>query len=216
MLSRGELKGQILRLLNKSAKNPGFYTEDRVNDVIQECLDYVAVEMFTEGQGWQNKIGFIATVAGQITLPVPTNMAMIREVRLRRGDDYLPLYPEEEMGRAVAAPQTGGSASSAGTYRIVDNRFLFPTALSEGHAQGLMVEYFGFPAYLADDAQFLPSHFNNAMTHFIKYRAASLLLGNHGDPDAAWKSAEVDWYGKMRFVIAKRNMQAKYIREFEG
>lgn len=216
MLSRGELKGKILRMLNKSAKNPGFYTEDRQNDVIEECLDYVATEMFMEGQGWQNKIGYLATQAGQISIPVPTHMAMIREVRLRVGDDYVPLYPEEQMGRTVVAPSSSSGSIQPATYRIVDNSFLFSTAISEGNAQGIMVEYAGFPAYLTDDAQFLPGHFNKAMQHFITYRGASLLLGNHGNPDPAWKTAELDWYGKMRFVIAKRNSQAKYIREFEG
>jgi hypothetical protein len=216
MLSRGELKGMILRKLGKSPANPGFYDEARLNEAIQECLDYVAVEMFMEGQGWQNRIGFLDTASGQVTLDVPAHMAIIREVRIKCGDDYVPLYHEEQMGRTVGSPSAGAGALYPASYRIVDNAFLFSTPLAEGASKGLMVEYAAFPAYLSDDVNFIPRHFNAAMVHFIKYRAASILLSNHGDPNPAWSAAEIDWYGKMRFVIAKRNSQPIYIREFEG
>ena len=44
-VSRGDLKGKILRLLMKSSEYPGFYTDDRINDAIDETMDYIAAEM---------------------------------------------------------------------------------------------------------------------------------------------------------------------------
>ncbi len=212
-MTRGELKGQVLRLLMKTAEFPGFYTDDKMNDSIQEAMDFVATEMFMADEGWQHKLQHITTAAGTITVPVPDGMAMIVEVRYLFGDIYIPMmYDQQNMQQQVS---TGAGVSQyPQSYRIIDNQFYFNGPLTEGGTDYLQIEYMAFPKSLQADTDYLDGHFNRAFTNFMKYRTASILGASVEKFVNPWQRIEADWYQKMRDIIVKRNLQSTPLREF--
>jgi len=215
MLTRGELRGDILLQLHKSTKNPGYYTETKVNKAIQEAMDFVAVEMFLAGEGWQNKIHPFNVEAGATSVDLPPHISMIKDVYYRYGDEWLPLtyWDREKMGQFSAdssARQSGGC-----TYRVVDNALYFNPGLADG-GDVIQVEYMAYPKVMINDAEFVESHFDRGMQHFIKYKAATILASGYEKNIITWSALEEMWYEKMLAVVTKRNLQSTPIGEFEG
>lgn len=215
MITRGELKGRILRLLNKTTANQGFYSDDKINDAIQETLDFIAVEMFLADEGWQTKIQFFTTVANQIKIDIPPHISMIKEVRYTwdGGTTYTPMTYDAANGKDQFAPGTGVSQYGS-TYRIVDNAFYFNPVLASGGTDALMVEYMAYPAQILDDNGYVDSHFDNCMQHYIKYKCATILAASFGKALPDWAVQENAWYAKMLAIVTKRNAQVTPIREF--
>lgn len=212
-LSRGELKGQVLRLLMKTAQYPGFYTDALINDALQEAFDFVAVEMFIAGEGWTDKIAYYDTTAGQLAVPIRESMAMLREVRYLYGDIYIPMTYDTENSQKQYA-ETSGVRQYAYTYRIVDNQLFFNPCLAEGGTKYLQIEYTDFPKSLMSDDDQIEPQFNRAFTNFIKYRTASILAASVEKFVIPWQAIENSWYMKMKEVVVKRNLQATQVREF--
>lgn len=215
MISRGELKGQIYRLLMKTAKYPGFYKEEKVDDALQEAIDFVATEMFLSGEGWLRRMRHFTTTAGTKTIDIPRDIAMIHEVRYLFGDTYLPIiYDGGVESRQVSDSE--GSRQYIGSYRIVDNAFYFNPPLAEGGTDYLQVEFVAFPKRLQSDQDFMDGQFNHCMNHFIKYRTATILASSIEKMVIPWAGLEQSWYEKMLAIVNKRNMQSTRIREYEG
>lgn len=214
-ITRGALKGKILRLLMKTATQKGFYTDDRINDSIDEAMDFVATEFFIAGQGWSTKIMYFDTEDGQVSIDIPVSHAMIREMRYLIGTVYQPMGYDAADG-AQQFSSDSGTRQFAFTYRIVDNAYYFNPPLAEGGTKFLQVEYNDYPKRMLDDTDFMESQFDNAMQHFIKYRSASILAAALERTIIPWADLESSWYRKMQAIIARRNMQSKPIREFQG
>lgn len=214
-LTRGELKGKILRLLMKSAKYPGFYDDDRINDAIEEALDFVATEMFLANEGWQTKIMYLSTEPGQVTIDVPVAASMIKEVRYLFGTVYVRMA-YDDASEMDQYQDTSGVRQFAYMYRIVDNQLYFNPPMAQGGENNIMLEYMAYPKRLQNDTDFLESHFDNAMNHYVKYHAASVLAASIEKFVVSWSGIQDSWYTKMRDIVIKRNLQSTPIREFNG
>lgn len=213
MITRGELKGQILRFLNKTSQFRGFYDDAKIDDAIQEALDFIAVEMFTANEGWQLKIAEFDTVAGQVTVDLPFSVAMIKEVRYLYAAYYEVMRYDDASGRAQASTQSGQRQFFA-TYRIVDNRLYFNPPLSEGGPKFLQVEYMTYPKRMEQDTDYLESQFDPCMTNYLKYRCATILSASLEKANIPWSSIEASWYNKLVTLLNRRNMQSVPIRNF--
>lgn len=213
--SLGEVKGKVLRLLMKTPAKPGFYTPERVNDAIEEAIDFVAVEMFLADEGWATKIDYFTTEGGQLSIDMPDGMAMIKDVRYKYGDIYLPMIYDTANQAAQYAPDSG-ARQWAYTYRIVDNAFYFNPPLADGGVDYLQVEWMAYPKRLSNDTDFLESQFDKCMLHFIKYRAASMLAASLEKFVVPWSSQEQSWFAKMQAVVVQRNLQSLPIKDFSG
>jgi hypothetical protein len=214
-MSRGELKGKVLRLLMKTAQYPGFYKDETINDAIDEAMDFVATEMFIADEGWQAKIMPFDTVAGQIKVDLPEGFAMIKEVRYLYADLYIPMV-YDDGSKEVQYANDSGVRQWAYSYRIVDNAIWFNPPMADGGTDYLQIEYMGYPKKMQSDSDFMESHFDNAMQHFMKYRVASILAASIEKFVVPWAGLEQDWFKKMRDIVVKRNMQATAIKEFAG
>jgi hypothetical protein len=214
-LTRGELKGKVLRLLNKTALNPGFYTDDKINEAIQEAMDFVACEMFVADEGWQKKIWSFNTSDGQLTLPLPEDIVMVEDVRYLIGDIYVPMRYYVPHGQAKYADDSS-ARQDGGAYEVIDNMLYFNPALAEGQTAGIQVVGQAFAQALIDDMDFIEGQFNRAMTHYMKYGAASILAASIEKATRPWAAQEAMWYSKMQEIVEKRNKQSQPIREFEG
>lgn len=214
-LTRGEIAGRILRLVNKTASNPGFYTPAKVNDSIEDALDFLAVDMFLAGEGWQDKMKHFTTRAGQVALKLSADVAMVKEVRILFGGVYMPLIYDDGSQQAQSQVTSGVSQYPC-RYRILDNMLYFNPPLSEGVEDGIQLEYMTFPKRLENDADVVEGHLWKPFVHWVAYWAASRLVAGVGTPDPDWSKQEALWYGKVQAVIVKRNLQTTTIREFEG
>lgn len=210
----GELKGKVLRLLNKTASNPGFYTDAKISDAIEEAMDYVAVEMFLADEGWQKKQWPLDTESGQISLDLPEDLAMIDWVGYKIGDTYVEMiYDQGNKGGQLT---TDTAARQDGyVYGILDNALYFNPPLAEGNTAGILIRGQAFPQRLLDDQDFIEAHFNKAMQHFIKYKTASILASSVEKSSRPWAPEEAQWYGQMQAMIVQRNKQSQPIRDFD-
>lgn len=212
-VSRGELKGQILRLLMKTPQYPGFYQPETIDDAITEAMDFVAAEMFLANEGWQTKIMYIDTQAGQLSVDIPEGAAMIQMIRYKFATYYQPMVYDDGSGATDYAADSGVRQWGY-RYRIVDNAIYFNPPMAEGGEKYLQLEYMGYPKRLQSDTDFLESHFDYSMQHFMKYKAASILAASLEKFVVPWGAQEAQWYQKMLDIVVKRNLQATQIKEF--
>lgn len=210
--TRGDLKAKVLTLLNKSASRKGFYTDAKMDQAIEECFDYIATEMFEAGDGWNNTLRVVPIQNGAVTVPVPTDIAFINQIRVLIGAVWWPIPYDERRDSALTTANYGGEVAPL-SYKLVNNMFYFnPTLL--GGSQ-LQIEGTTFPKRYTDDADVITSRFNPAMKWFLIYRCASILVRGMGDPDPDWQILENQWYEKMLTCVVKRVNAVKYIRYFD-
>lgn len=215
MITYGELEGRVLRLLNKTPRNRGFFTEEKCRDAILEALDFVATEMFMVGNGWQGKRQFLPVAqANTLSIDLPPHMSMIEKVWYLVGDNYIELPYDDGSARQVQ-PADGTFTAYTSTYKLIDNAFYFTPALPDAAEKGLMVDYVSYPG-IDDELTPLPAHYDNAMQHFVKYKAATILCTSFGQAGVTvtWAQQEGQWYDKVVQIIGKRNLQTTSVREF--
>ncbi len=213
MLSRGELRGKVLRFLNKTPDLPGFYSEAKVNDAIQESLNYIAVEMFLAGEGWMQKYIYRDTQAGQTSVDIPGNVALIREVRYKVSDVYYSLpYNDQEGGFSYIG--TGVQQAFGYCYRILGRQIIFDPPLADGGERFLQIECDYYPTILLDDNEIIDPQFDAACTEFMKYKVCSILSGSIEKEMIAWAKIEAEWEAKMQAVVTRRTLSSTPIREF--
>ncbi len=213
MISRGELRGQVLRFLNKTPTLPGYYDANKVNDAIQEALAYIAVEMFLAGEGWLCKYIFLDTVGGQTSVDLPGNVAMIREVRYKISDVYYSLpYNDQEGGPSYIG--TGVQQAFGYSYRLLGRQIIFDPPVSEGGERYLQIEADYYPAVLLDDNEIIDPQFDAACCQFLKYKVCSILSASLEKDFIPWAAIEAQWEAKMQAVITRRTLASTPIREF--
>lgn len=211
--SRGEMRGQVLRFLNKSSDFEGFYSQEKVNDAIQEALDLIAVNMFMNTEGWLTKYIWLDTEAGQVALDLPGNVALIQEVRYKIGDIYMPLFYDPQIGDAS---YIGSSVEQAwgGRYRLLGRQIVFDPPMAEGGSKYLQLEATYYPAILLDDSQIIDPQFDRAMLNYCKYKVCSILAGSLEKDFRAWEPEEQQWWGAMMQVINRRTLKSVALQEF--
>jgi hypothetical protein len=212
-VTRGEISSAVLRVLQKDAGYSGFYTPEKIADAIQDSVDHIAVEMMMAGEGWLRRIEYLDTQPGSNIVPIPPHIGVIDEVRYLIGNRYIPLTFDD----ATMSAQFGSDAGVAqfpSRYRIVDNNFYFNPVPAETGVGFLQLECACFPQRMVSDMTVLNPQFNVAMTHYIKWRSASMLANSVGKGVAEWKQYEIEWKSNMLSMVDKRNRTPVFIREF--
>lgn len=214
MITRGEIAGKILRVLQKTPQYQGFYTDDRINDAIEDCMDLIATEMFLAGEGWQNKMRPLRMESGAFSVRLPPDVVLLNAVRYLTQGAYVPLVYSVPNNSVQMQPTSGLKVPYATTYRLIDNTLVFPQALTEGGDEALQIEYTSFPKRLQDDNDFIELQFAKPMSHYIKWRACSLLVSGVGKSNPEWLRQEIEWKILTQAIITKRNDQVQFIAEF--
>lgn len=214
MITRGEIAGKILRKLHKTAGFQGFYDDAKIDDAIEDCMDFIATRMFRVNEGWQTKLRYFTTVANQTNIPLPPDIVLINAVRYLFAGEYLPLvYRTDERRSQVQA--TTGLTQYATRYRIIDNQLYFNPPLVEGGTDFIQVEYTSFPKRVQDDQDVLEAQFAKPMSNFIVWRAASQLVSGVGKANPEWERFERQWEGEVQAILETRNTQPVSIQEFD-
>lgn len=214
-VTRGELKGKILRVLYKSARFTGAYDPQTIDDAIDEAMDAVASEMFTADEGWQKKIMYLDTVPGQISIDLPVSAALISQVRYQFANEYILLGYDQQWEQGQWVPNSG-MTQWPNSYSVIDNALYFSPALAEGGAAYLQLTVQSWPKRLRDDSDYFESQYDNSMMNFMKYKAASMLVAGIEKNVVPWAQQEAFWYQAFKNIVITRNQQSQPIREFTG
>ncbi len=214
MQSRGELAGKVLRYLNKTANLPGYYTPEKMNDAIQEALNYVAAEMFEAGEGWLTKYLFLDTVGGQTSVDLPGNVALIRDIRYRISDAYYPMTYDDQAGGWSYIGTGVNQAIGTYRFRLLGRQIVFDPPISDGGERYLQIECVYYPSVLVDDNELIDPQFDASCCEFLKYKVCSILAGSIEKEVVSWAGEEAKWEKKMKMVLTRRIMSSTPIAEF--
>jgi len=217
MLSRGQLKGKIWRYLGKTASQPGFYTSEKVDEAIEEGLNYIAVEMFKAGEGWLTSYEYYDTISGQAALPLDGNVGLIRQVRYSGTNGvYLPMTYFDNT-ESASAPSSGNSGVTQGasTYRLLGNQMVFDPPLAMGGPKYLQLEVVSYPKRVQTDSQIIDPQFDMCALEFLKYKVCSILAGSIEKTIITWVDQEMKWEDKLLTILNRRVMSSVRIKDFE-
>jgi hypothetical protein len=213
-MTRADLAGKILRVLQRDSSYAGMYDDEKVNDAIEDCLDFVAANMILSDDGWMSKTFYLDTTVGQKSVELPTQIGVINSVRYLSGDTYILLSYDDGAFSNASRPSSSFSTFPT-TFKITGNKLVFPSALSEAGSEYLEINACVYPNKLVRDGDLIDPQFDKAAIHYIKWRAARQLVSITGKAAPDWIKTENEWAGILEGIIARRIKTPQFIREFE-
>ncbi len=213
MISRGQLKAKIWRFLNKSPRNPGFYTSEKLDEAIQEALVYISVNMFLAGEGWVSKYIWLDTAAGVTSIDIPGNVALIREIRYNINGIFTAIPYDDQEG-APSYIGSGVQQAFGYRYRLLGKQIVFDPPLSQGGEKNLQIEAVMYPAEILDDNEIIDPQFDAACVEYLKYAVASICAASIEKSIITWDKQQAEWWSLMQAVLNRRTMASTPIREF--
>ncbi len=211
-VSLGEVKFEVLTIINKTAANKGFYTDEKMEAGVRDGLAMIGTEMFIGGQGWQDKVRPIDVQSGAVSVDIPKDITFINQVRFLFGEIFYPMTYDTQRGTAQIQPGTGVNLMPP-TYRILNNAIWFNPALSI--SSQIQIEYTTYLRNMESDADVLPPNMDLSMLRFLIYHVCSFCVASVGKADPEWGRWENYWYQQMQKIIVKRNNQMAYLQDFE-
>ncbi len=208
-----DISGKVLRLVQKKAATPGFFTELRVNDAINDCLNYITARMMMNGEGWFLEIGTLTPTAGQSRVALPTGCSVIKAVRYKCGDAWHVLTYNEQL--ECSQYESSTTVGYPSEFRVVGTDLYFNPVPSEITAGCVQIEYCKYPTALLLQADTLNAAFDNALLEYCKWRAASQLSAQVGKMMPEWKPYEDEWYVVMKELLGKRIITRQVIGSFD-
>lgn len=214
MITRGDIKREVLILLNKTTKTKGFYTDDRLDMGIRMSMDIVATESFTIGNGFNTKLLHFNVSPNQVSIPIPADVCYLNQLRFLVGNVYQPcFYDENREGQAIQA--NVASTLYPATYKIIDNSFYFNPPIINGGTDFLQLECTVWPKYAKNDADTYDVQLNQAMYWFVVFHTATTCVNQVGQAVSDWQADHDYWFDKVQETIQRRNNQAQRIQDFE-
>jgi hypothetical protein len=212
-ITLGQMKQDVLTIVNKTAANKGFYTDDKMELGFRDGMAMVATRMFIGGQGWQARVKEMAVPANAVSVDIPKDVSFINNIRYLVGNVFYPMTYDTQQGAPQVQPGTGVNVCPA-TYRILNDAIWFNPALSESST--LQFEYTTYMRTPQSDADAMPRQFDISMVQFLIYHCASFVVSSVGKASPEWGRWETHWYQEMLQVISKRNNQPTFIKDFDS
>ncbi len=212
-LSLAFLRLKILNILQKESNYQGFYTTDKINQAVNESMDYVAARAMQEaGNGWFEEIVYVTTTINTPSYFLPADTVLVREVRYKQGDMYYPLMPVEATDEAWVSGNS--QVQLPWRYELVGPSIVFNPLPSSVGTNFLQMKVTKFPTSLGLDADTLNNQFSRALEWFVIYRSASALVQSVGNPSPEWGQRESEWYNVMESMLTNRIKKPKFIKDF--
>lgn len=214
-ITRGQLKNQILVHLNLNAGYQGYFTDEKLDSLIQEAIDYVSVEMMMCGEGWLSNIKYFDTAPAVAVYELPKDIAVINAVRYLSGASYVPVVYDDQADLPQMASSAGFTAFPS-KYRILQNKIYFnPVPVFSG-PKYLQIEYVAYPSEMMNDGQMIDPQFDRASLNFIKWFAICRAVGSRKDVNPDFLSNKNEWYDQMMKVVNKRIRTKTFVKEFQA
>ena len=209
-----DLSTRILNILSKDSSSfTGYYTQSKVTDAINDGLDFIAASMMQAGEGWLQSLALLNTVAGVSTVALPSDCAIINEVRYLVNDTYVCLTYDDDSQRNQAT--VTGIIPYPMTYRLLGNSISFNPVPGVTGTGTIQLDYAAYTPELAMQTDLLNGQFSRGLLNYVKWRAASQLVSQTGEGNRAWEKFEQEWYGKMKEITSKRIRAPQTIKPFE-
>lgn len=215
-LTLEEMRNKVLLVLKKDPSKPGAYSNARLDEAINEAIDFVTSKMMIAGEGFTNKIVFLDSVANQREIDLPLGVVLINQVHYKDGEAFIPLTPSEGRGQIVTSAGSEKGQTYPNTYAVIDNKLFFDPPFGSSETGKIRMEGTFFPDSLVDTTDLLPQSMSRSAEHFIKYNAASVISSWSRNYNPPWSSIEARWYMSLETEINKRNNGLKFVRSFEG
>lgn len=215
MITRAQITYEIWQRLNKTPQTPGFFTQDKVNTIIQEGLDFLGSEQMLADEGFNKQLEYLPAAAGAVSINIPFDMAMLCEVSYLVGDIYMPLTYDSDFGK----PQWAGSSTVQPypcTYKIINNNLYFNPPIGVGGPKVLQIQFNAYPPRLTKDSSVIPAQFDRAMLWYLVYSSCNSLSGLMQQTVDDWQRQEAKWYQKAIQMIGMRTRQVIAIQDFTG
>jgi hypothetical protein len=212
MKTLAEIKQSILRLVQKNASYQGFFTDDKMEDCINEAFDLISVDMFAAGEGWLREQRYLDWPLGSRVLEIPQDVAIINAVRWKNGDQYYPLK-YDPADTSLQQAKASGTTAEPTVFRIIQNKiYLNPEPSSSGTGQ-IELEFSRYPTRLVGEQQQVMADFDNACMHYLKYYVANTLIRGSGKP-SPYDDNEKVWFAQMTKIIQLRNRTKTVVADF--
>lgn len=208
----GGLKAKVLAILNKQSGYQGFFTTEKLNDAVNDSIDWCYANMMFVGKGWQSDILYVTTTPATESYTLNPDIVTIDAVRYKVGDTYQILkYDDGSDSNFATSGQTTGYPSS---YRIVDNSIFFNPIPTQVGTDFLQIEFSWFRPDMATDGTVLNSQFTKGLENYIKWRSCSILVSQIGKPNSEWQRFEDEWYTHLKQLASQRVRQTRFMGGF--
>lgn len=211
MRTLADIKKSILELVQKNPSYQGFFTDSKMEMMINEALDYISVNMFEAGEGWLREIRYLDWSPNSRVLQIPSDVAIINNVRWLVGDVYYVL--KYDVADTSAQAQKGSGTGIPTTYRIIQNKFFLNPEPSDSGTGQIELEFSRYPTILVSSQQTVQADFDRAMLHWLKYYVSNTLIASAGK-ETPFAKNEAQWYSQMEKVISLRNRVKKTVEDF--
>lgn len=207
----GIMKGKILAILNKQSTYQGFFTNEKLNDAINDSMDWVYANMMFVGQGWTKEISYITTTSGVGSYAITADTVTIDVLRYLVGSTYQVIKYDDQSDDTYTTTETTGYPTS---WRLVGNSIVFNPPPTNAGTNFIQLEV---SRYLADqtvDGNQLHAMLSKGLENYVKWRACSLLVSQVGKPNADWVKYENQWYGHLLELVSQRVRQVRVMGSF--
>lgn len=209
------LQTKIYNILQKTATAYGLLSPDKVNDAIQDALDFTATLMNNSSSVWLSKQVKLNILANDPTITLPTDCVIINYVKkLQFGTQYVPLT-YDESANVTTDTNAQNTANYTPTFRFVSGELFLEPTPADALANGILLDYVACPAVLSGDSSAVDISMDYPVfMQFVKWRAASILWNTLHDQAASppWAETEGIWFKEVKRTIARRIAKPCYIQ----
>lgn len=209
------LQTKIYNILQKTATAYGLLSPDKVNDAIQDALDFTSTLMNNSSSVWLSKQTRLNIVGNDPTITLPADCVIINFVKkLAFGTQYVPLK-YDESANVTTDTNTQNTANYTPTYRIVSGELFLEPTPADSLANGILLDYVACPAALTADGSTVDVSVDYPVfTQFVKWRAASILWNTLHDQAMSppWAETEGIWFKEVKRTISRRIAKPCFIQ----
>lgn len=207
-----DLKKKVLNHLQKESSYQGFFTDEKLNQAINESIDFAESIMFYEGGGWNREIIDIANSANVTNVALPDNIAVLDRILYKNSDgDYYPLVYSEAKDEGSEITNT-----TAQPYRVslMKQTLYFDPKIEAAGTNNIRIYCRTTSQNLTTDASILDPQFNKSIVNYVCFRAAGQLADVCGLGPSYFRSREDEWYGALLRIVGQKNRTVTRVREF--
>jgi hypothetical protein len=207
-----DLKTKVLNHLQKETGYQGFFTDPKLQQAINESIDFAESIMFYEGSGWNREVLTIANVANAVNIALPDNIAVLDRILFKGNDGtYYPLVysdmKDEGSDNTTAVTQP---------YRVslMKQTLYFDPRIEQAGTDNIKIYCRTMSQNLTSDISILDPQFNKTIVNYVCFRAAGQLADVCGLGPSYFRSREDEWYAALLRVVGQKNRTVTRVREF--
>lgn len=213
--TRLSLQNSIYSILQKTPTAYGLLTPAKVNEAIQDALDFISTLMNNSSSAWLAKETKLNIVGATPSITLPTDCVLINFVKkLQFGTQYCPIE-YDESANVTTDTTAQNTANYTPTWKLVDSKLYLEPTPADNLTNGILLNYLAAPVALAADNSTVNLSIDYPVfIQFAKWRAASILWSMTHDQamQPPWAETEGVWLQMVRKAITKRVVKPAIIQ----